>query len=177
VAVEKWKLDPVHSSIGFWVRHLMISKVHGRFAQWSGSLEFDPENPSASHVEATIEAASIDTKDAQRDGHLKSPDFFDVEKHPNITFKSTGVAAAGEGRFTVKGDLTLHGVTNPVTLDVEYAGQQTHPQGGTRAGFSAHTSINRKDYGIVFNMVLDTGGVALSEKVEIDLDIQGVKVA
>jgi polyisoprenoid-binding protein YceI len=177
VAVEKWTLDPVHSNVGFWVRHLMISKVHGRFAQFSGSLEFDPANPGASRVEATIDTASIDTKDAGRDGHLKSPDFFDVEKYPNITFKSTAVEAAGEGNFKVKGDLTLHGVTHPVTLDVEYAGTQAHPQGGTRVGFSAHTAINRKDYGVTFNMALEAGGVALSDKVEIDLDIQGVKVA
>jgi polyisoprenoid-binding protein YceI len=177
VAAEKFTFDPVHSTVGFWVRHLMISKVHGRFTQWSGTLEFDEANPAASKVEVQIDVASVDTKDAQRDGHLKSPDFFDVEKYPHITFKSTSVEVAGDKHYHVKGDFSMHGATHPVTLDVEYAGRAKHPQGGERAGFSAHTSINRKDYGVNFNMVLEAGGVALSEKVEIDLDIQAIKAA
>jgi polyisoprenoid-binding protein YceI len=177
VALEKWTFDPVHSTVGFWVRHLMISKVHGRFTQWSGTLEFDEKNPAASRVEVQIDAASVDTKEAQRDGHLKSPDFFDVEKHPHITFKSTGVEVAGEAHYKVTGDFTLHGVTHPVTLDVEYHGRAMHPRGGERAGFSARTSINRKDYGMHFNMALETGGVVVSDKVEIELDIQAVKAA
>lgn len=177
MATEKWTFDPVHSTVGFWVRHLMISKVHGRFTQWSGTLEFDEKNPAASHVEVEIDTASVDTKDAQRDGHLKSPDFFDVEKYPKITFKSTSVEVVGENHYHVKGDFTLHGVTHPVTLDAEYAGRAKHPMGGERAGFSARTSINRKDYGVAFNIVMEAGGLALSEKVEIELELQAVKVA
>lgn len=175
MAVEKWQFDTVHSSVGFWVRHLMISKVRGHFSKWSGTVDFDEANPSASRVEVQIDAASIDTKEPQRDGHLRSPDFFDVEKYPHISFTSTAVDRAGDGHFHVKGDLTLHGVTHPVTLDVEYAGRAAHPQGGERVGFSAHTSINRKDYGLVWNMVLEAGGVALSDKVEIELDVQASK--
>jgi polyisoprenoid-binding protein YceI len=175
MAAEKWNLDVAHSSIGFWVRHLMVTKVHGRFTKWSGSLMFDEQDPSLSSVEVQIDVASVDTSDAQRDGHLKSPDFFDVEKYPQITFKSTRVEPKGDGHYAVTGDFTLRGVTHPVVLDTEYAGRAKHPMGGERAGFSAHTSINRKDYGVAFNMVLDTGGLAVSEKVEINLDVQAVK--
>jgi polyisoprenoid-binding protein YceI len=175
MAAEKWVFDTAHSSVGFSVRHLMISKVHGNFTQWTGHIEFDEANPSASSVEAQIDVASIDTKEAQRDGHLKSPDFFDVEKYPHLTFKSTSVTGSGE-HLDVKGDLTLHGVTHPVTLKVEYAGRAKHPMNGSeRAGFSAHTTINRKDFGLGWNAVLEAGGVAVSEKVEITLEIQAIK--
>jgi polyisoprenoid-binding protein YceI len=175
MAAEKWTLDVAHSSIGFMVRHLVISKVHGRFTKWSGSLELDEQDLTKSSVEVQIDAASVDTSDAQRDGHLRSADFFDVEKHPQITFKSTSVEKKGDDKLAVHGDFTLHGVTHPVVLDVEYAGRTKHPMGGERAGFSAHTSINRKDYGIVFNMILDNGGLGLSEKVDITLEIQAAK--
>jgi polyisoprenoid-binding protein YceI len=174
MALEKWNFDLAHSSVGFWVRHLMISKVHGRFTKWTGEIAFDAEDPSKSSVEVQIDAASIDTQEAQRDGHLKSADFFDVEKFPHITFKSTSVTGKSEA-FDAHGDLTLHGVTHPVVLHVEYAGRTKHPMGGERAGFSAHTSINRKDYGLHWNMVLEAGGVGVGDKVEINLEIQATK--
>ena len=172
MAIQKWEFDPVHSTVAFSVRNLVVAKVHGRFARWSGTLLVDETNPAASSVEVSIETDSIDTHDAGRDVHLRSADFFDVAKYPSITFRSTGVDAQGDGRFKVTGDLTLHGVTRAVVLDVEYHGQVVAPHVGTRAGFSARTSVNRKDFGITFNQVLDTGGLALSERVDVTLDVE-----
>jgi polyisoprenoid-binding protein YceI len=177
MALEKWNIDVVHSTIGFTVRHLMVSKVHGFFTKWKGSLAFDEKNPSSSHAEVEIDVASVDTREPQRDAHLKSGDFFEVEKHPKMTFKTTAVESGKDGHFNVTGDLTLRGVTKSVVLDVEYGGRSTHPQMGERAGFSAHTSINRKDFGVAFNQVLDNGGVALSDKVDINLEIEATKAA
>jgi polyisoprenoid-binding protein YceI len=175
MATQNWTLDNAHSTVGFWVRHLMVTKVHGAFSKWSGSLEIDEQNPAASRVEVTIDVASIDTKEPQRDGHLRSGDFFDAEKYPHITFKSTKVEKA-EGGYHVTGDLTLKGITHPVTIEVEDAGRAKHPMtGDTRAGFSAHTSIKRSDFGLTWNAVLETGGVALSDKVEINLEIQAFR--
>lgn len=174
MALENWNIDVVHSTIGFTVRHLMVSKVHGYFTKWNGKLAFDEANPSASHAEAQIEVASVDTREPQRDAHLKTGDFFEVEKYPYMTFKSTGVERAGD-RFKVKGDLTLRGVTRPIVLDVEYGGRAKHPQMGERVGFSASTTINRKDFGVSFNQLLDGGGLALSEKVDINLEIEATK--
>jgi polyisoprenoid-binding protein YceI len=177
MALEKWNIDVVHSTIGFTVRHLMVSKVHGFFTKWNGSLEFDEKNPASSHAEVQIDVASVDTREPQRDAHLKSGDFFEVEKHPQMTFKSTAVERGKDGHFKVTGDLTLRGVTKPVVLDVEYGGRSKHPQMGERVGFSASTSINRKDFGVSFNQVLDNGGVALSDKVDITLEIEATKAA
>ena len=171
-----WTFDPTHSQIGFSVRHLMVSKVRGEFTKWKGSFDFDPARPELAAVAVEIDAASIDTHEPQRDGHLKSPDFFDVAKFPTLTFKSTKVERAGEN-FRVAGDLTIHGVTRPVTLDVEFGGQVTDMQGGTRAGFSAKTIIDRKDFGLTWNMVLEAGGIAVSEKVGINVEIEAVKAA
>ncbi|MEW6434369.1 MAG: YceI family protein [Myxococcota bacterium] len=175
MAKEKWDFDLTHSSINFWVRHLMVSKVHGRFTKWSGQFEFDETNPSGSRVEVQIDAASIDTKEAQRDGHLRSADFLDVEKHPSITFRSSGVESAGEKRYRVKGDLTIHGTSRPIVLDVDYAGRVKDPWGGERAGFTAKTSIDRKDFGLTWNQTLDAGGVVVGDKVEIGIEIEAVK--
>lgn len=177
MAVENWKFDTVHSSVNFWVRHLMVSKVHGRFAKWSGSLAFDEQAPETSHLEVEIDAASIDTKEPQRDTHLRSADFFDVEKYPTLKFVSTKVAKTGESEFKLTGDLTMHGVTKPVTLDVEYGGRATHAQMGERTGFSARGAINRKDWGLTWNQVLDAGGLALSDKIELHLEIEATKAA
>jgi polyisoprenoid-binding protein YceI len=177
MALEKWNIDVVHSTIGFTVRHLMVSKVHGLFTKWNGTFEFDEQSPARSHVEVQIEVSSVDTREPQRDAHLKSGDFFEAEKFPFITFKSTKVESGAKDHFKVTGDFTLRGVTRPVVLDVEYAGRATHPQMGERAGFSAHTSINRKDFGVNFNQVLDAGGVALSEKVDINIEIEATKAA
>jgi polyisoprenoid-binding protein YceI len=176
MALENWKIDVVHSTVGFTVRHLMVSKVHGYFTKWNGTLAFDEQNPSASHAEATIEVASVDTREPQRDGHLRTGDFFEAEKFPHMTFKSTKVDRGDGGHFKVTGDLTLRGVTKPVVLDVEYGGRSKHPQMGERVGFSANTTINRKDFGVSYNQVLEAGGIAISEKVDIHLEIEATKV-
>jgi polyisoprenoid-binding protein YceI len=178
MAAQTWKFDTAHSTVGFWVRHLMVTKVHGAFTKWSGTLELDDQDPVRSHLEVQIDAASIDTKEPQRDGHLRSPDFFDVEKYPNITFKSTGVERAGEGHYHVTGDLTIRGVTHPVKLDVEDGGRAKHPMAGDhRAGFSAHGSIKRSEFGLTWNAALEAGGVAVSDKVEINLEVQAFRPA
>ncbi len=170
MAAETWEMDTVHSSINFWVRHLMVSKVRGRFTRWSGQLQFDEQNPAASHVEVEIDSASIDTREEQRDNHLRSPDFLDVAKFPKLTFRSRAVRSAGKGRYQVEGDLTMHGVTQPITLDVEHGGQSKDPWGAERTGFSANASLNRKDFGLGWNQALETGGVLVGEKVELELE-------
>jgi polyisoprenoid-binding protein YceI len=175
MALEKWKFDTVHSSVSFSVRHLMISKVHGSFKTWSGSLETDDANPANSKVQVSIDAASIDTKEPQRDDHLRSADFLDAANHPKVTFESTGVQKVNDEHFKVSGNLTIHGVSKPVTLDTEYFGRQKDPWGGERAGFSAKTSIDRRDFGLVFNIPLEGGGFVVGEKVDITLDVQAVK--
>jgi polyisoprenoid-binding protein YceI len=177
MALEKWKFDTVHSSVSFSVRHLMISRVHGSFRNWSGSLETDDANPANSKVQASIEAASIDTKEPQRDDHLRSADFIDAANHPNITFESTSVNKVNDEHFKVSGSLTIRGVSKPVTLDTEYFGRQKDPWGGERTGFSAKTTIDRKEFGLVFNIPLDGGGFVVGEKVDITLDVQAVKEA
>jgi polyisoprenoid-binding protein YceI len=174
MALENWNIDTVHSTVGFTVRHLMVSKVHGLFTKWKGTLAFDEANVAASQVEVTIDVASVDTREPQRDAHLRSGDFFEAEKFPQMTFKSTKVQGT-KAAFKVTGDLTLRGVTKSVVLDVEYAGRTVHPQLGERAGFSAHTSINRKDFGVTYNQVLEAGGLALSEKVDIVIEIEATK--
>ena len=171
----QWQFDPSHSSIGFSVRHMMVSKVRGEFTKWNGTFAFDDARPEAAAVNITIDAASIDTREAQRDGHLRSPDFFDAATYPHLTFASTKVEKVGAGDFKVYGDLTIRGVTRPVVLDAEYSGQVKDMQGGTRAGFSAKTSIERKDFGLVWNVVLEAGGFAVADKVDIHLDIEAVQ--
>jgi polyisoprenoid-binding protein YceI len=175
MAIEKWQFDLAHSGISFWVRHLLVSKVRGSFTRFAGDLHFNEAVPAESHLEVQIEAASVDTHEAKRDEHLRSPDFFDAAKYPHLTFRSTRVEAAGSERYRVTGDLTIHGVTHEATLDVEYAGRVKDPWGGERAGFSARSTIDRKDFGIVFNQVLDAGGLALGDKVEIAIEIEAVK--
>ena len=175
MAAEKWNIDNVHSSIEFTVRHLLVSKVRGRFTRWGGAFLYDEKNPTASSVDVQIDVASVDTHEAQRDAHLRSGDFFEAEKHPTITFKSTGVDARGGGALAVRGDLTIRGVTRPVVLDVELGGHVKDPWGNDRVGFAATTSIDRKDFGITFNQVLDMGGVALGEKVDIAIEIEATR--
>lgn len=175
MTIEKWNFDLVHSSINFWVRHLMVSKVRGRFTKWSGLIELDEVNPGASRAEVEIDASSIDTKEEQRDAHLRSVDFLDVETHPKITFRTTAVSGGVDRRFRVTGDLAIRGTTRPVVLDVEYAGRVKDPWGGERAGFSAKTSIDRKDFGLTWNKALDAGGVVVGDKVEIDIEIEATK--
>lgn len=176
MASEKWDLDLVHSSINFWVRHLMVSKVHGRFSIWSGTLRFDPQNPSDGEVDIQIDASSIDTREAQRDAHLRSADFLGVEKHPHITFKSKSVQKESEQEYKVSGELSIVGTSKPVILDVEYSGYAKDPWGGERIGFSAKTSINRKDFGLAWNQALETGGFLVGDKIDIQIEVEAVKV-
>ncbi len=176
MSAEQWDFDLSHSSIGFHVRHLMISKVHGRFTSWTGALQLDSADPTKSHVEVQIDAASIDTKEPKRDDHLRSADFLDAANFPQLTFKSTRVARDGD-ELAVDGELTIHGVTRPVHLKVEPAGQVKDPWGGTRTGFSAKTTISRKDFGLTWNQLLEAGGVAVGDKIEISLEIEAVKKA
>lgn len=168
-----WVIDNAHSSAEFSVRHMMVSNAKGRFSKVSGTFEFDETNPSASEVEATIDVSSINTHDEKRDGHLISPDFFDVAVYPTITFKSTKVEKKSDEKFVVEGDLTIRDVTKSVTLDVEYNGQGKNPWGITVAGFNAITAINRKDFGLNWNAALETGGVIVGENVKISLEIEG----
>jgi polyisoprenoid-binding protein YceI len=148
--------------------------VHGRFQQWTGSLEFDDQNPATAKVEVQIEAASIDTKEPQRDAHLRSADFLEADKYPHLTFKSTAVSRSGND-FSMVGDLTVHGVTKSVTLAAEYAGRVKDPWGGERIGFTAKTSLNRADYGLVWNKAIEAGGVVVGDKVEIEIEVEAVR--
>jgi polyisoprenoid-binding protein YceI len=175
MAVSNWNVDTVHSAIHFSVRHMVVAKTRGRFTKWSGQIVFDPDNAAASSVQVTIDPASIDTGDAQRDGHLRSADFFDVEKYPQATFRSTKVEELGEGRFLIAGDLTLHGVTKPVSFEAIYEGTGKDPWGGERLGFAAATSIDRREFGLKWNQALETGGVLVGDKVELNLEIEAVK--
>jgi polyisoprenoid-binding protein YceI len=174
MAREKWNFDATHSSVDFVVRHMVVSKVRGRFTKWTGSVEFDAANYADSSLEVSIDVDSIDTHEAQRDGHLKSPDFFDVANHPKMTFKGTKFSGSG-GDLKITGDLTIRGTTKEVTLDAEYLGTGKDPWGGTRAGFSAKTSILREDFGLTWNAALETGGVLVGKKVDIEIDVELVK--
>jgi polyisoprenoid-binding protein YceI len=167
-----WNVDPVHSSIGFVARHLMVSKVRGQFTSFSGTITI-AENRLESKVEASVEVGSISTGDETRDGHLKSPDFFDAEKYPTMTLVSTGIEPDGKD-YVLHTDLTIKGITKPVDFELEFDGVSGDPWGGTRAGFSAEAEVNRKDWGLEWNVVLETGGVMLGEKVKIQLDVQAV---
>jgi polyisoprenoid-binding protein YceI len=176
MATQIWTFDTAHSTIAFSVRHMVISKVHGRFTKWSGSFAIDADTGAPALTDVTIETASIETNEAQRDAHLRSADFFDAERFPNIHFKSTGVTRAGDD-FVIAGDLTIRGVTLPVRLAVESGGTGKDPWGNLRAGFSARTTINRKDFGLVWNAALETGGVLVGEKVEIAIEVEAIKAA
>src|SRR5438270_8076111 len=177
MAVSIWNIDPSHSAIHFSVRHMVVSKTRGRFTRWNGQIAFDVENPEASSVQVNIEPASLDTADAQRDTHLRSADFFDVEKYPQATFKSTKVEDIGGDRLRIIGDLTLHGVTRSVTLEGLYEGSGKDPWGGERAGFSANVTIDRREFGLQWNKALETGGVLVGDKVELTLEVEAVKQA
>jgi polyisoprenoid-binding protein YceI len=169
-----WKVDQSHTTVGFSVSHIFTS-VQGRFDRFDGTIVFDPEKPESAIVRATVEAASINTNNAKRDKHLRSGDFFDVEKHPTLSFESTGgVTEMKENRGKLAGNLTIHGVTKPVVFDVTFRGQGKDPWGNVRAGFAASLSINRKDYGLNWNEVLETGGLLVGEEVEIRIDAEGI---
>ncbi|MGH9516768.1 MAG: YceI family protein [Terriglobales bacterium] len=175
-AVSTWNLDPTHSVAEFKVKHMMISNVKGQFTKLTGVLKFDEQDVAESTVDASIDAASIHTRDEQRDGHLKSADFFDVEKFPTLTFKSTGVVRKSDDELAVTGDLTIHGVTRKAVFAVEGPTPATKdPWGNTRLGLSATTKINRKDFGLTWNAALETGGILVGDEVTITLDVEFVK--
>lgn len=167
-----WTIDPVHSEVGFSVRHMMVSKVRGKFTSFSGTLT-TAEDPAQSSVTATIDLASIDTGNEDRDNHIRSADFFGVDEHKTMTFRSTGIRADGDD-FVLDGELSLHGVTKPVSLHLELGGFGPDPYGGTRVGFTATGEINRKDFGIDFNAALETGGLVVADKVTVQLEIEAV---
>lgn len=170
-----WEIDPAHSSANFSIRHMMIAKVHGGFTKLSGQLRLDRKDPSKSSVEAVIDAASIDTREPKRDEHLRSADFFDVQKYPSITFKSKRIEQDGEGT-KLHGDLTIHGVTKEVALEVEGLDvEMKDPWGNLKLGASATTKIKRKEFGLSWNAALETGGVLVGDDVHITLDVQFVK--
>jgi polyisoprenoid-binding protein YceI len=167
-----WKVDPVHTHVQFSVRHMMVANVKGVFCKTAGSVVLPDGDLTKAEIAIEIDANSIDTREPQRDAHLKSPDFLDANQFPQITFRSNHIAKSGSG-YTVAGDLTIHGVTKTVALNVEAPGPEAKdPWGGIRRGFEAHTEINRKDFGLVWNQALETGGVLIGDKVKIDLEVE-----
>ena len=172
-----WTLDPSHTRIGFVARHAMVTKVRGAFNDFEGSATVDGDDLARSTARLTIKAASIDTRNEQRDGHLRSNDFLAMEDHPEITFVSTGVTQTGATSLELTGDLTIKGVTRAVTVPFDFEGVATDPYGNLRAGFEGSVTINRKDYGITWNAALETGGVLVSDKIVLELEVSAIKNA
>lgn len=170
-----YSIDPAHSRIGFVARHAMVTKVRGSFDEFTGAIHLDAAEPARATAEISIDVASVDTRNEQRDGHLRTNDFFDAQTYPTITFKSTSVKQLDESNFAVTGDLTIKGVTKSVTVDFEFAGVATDPFGNVRAGFEGTASLNRSDYGVSFNAALETGGLLVSEKITIEIEISAIK--
>jgi polyisoprenoid-binding protein YceI len=177
MSTNTWNIDATHSGINFSIRHMVVSKVRGRFTKYTGALRVDDGDLTRSSVEATIDASSIDTGTAQRDTHLRSADFFDVERYPELRFRSTRVEKVADDRYRVVGDLTIRDVTREVVLDAEYSGRGTDPWGNERVAFTAKTSLDRKDFGLKWNQALEAGGVLVGERVDIELDVQAVKAS
>jgi len=172
-----WQIDHAHSQVQFSARHMMISNVRGRFESFTGKVEFDEEDPTRSSVDVEIDAASIHTREPQRDAHLKSPDFLDADQYPYLRFKSAQVEKVDDTHGRIVGDLTIRDVTRQVVLNVEYAGQAKSPWGTVSAGFSATTKINRKDWGLTWNAALETGGVLVGDEVTVSIELEVVKQA
>jgi polyisoprenoid-binding protein YceI len=168
-------VDPAHSRIGFVARHAMVTKIRGSFREFEGRAHLDADDPSTSRFELTIQAASIDTGNADRDGHLRSNDFFDMASHPEIRFVSTAVEAAGADTYKVTGDLTIRAVTKPVTFDVEYTGTAVDPFGNVRVGLEGSARVNRKDWGVSWNVALEAGGLLVSEHVVLDFEVSLIR--
>ena len=177
MANTSWQVDGTHSSVGLTVRHMVISKVRGRFSRWNAKLDLDPANLARSSVQVEIEAASIDTGVADRDAHLRSPDFLDAEKHPTLRYQSRRVEVVSHDRLRVVGDLTIRDVTREVVLDVEYGGEGKDPWGNTRVGFTATASLARKDFGLTWNQALETGGVLVADRVDVEIELQAIRQA
>ena len=172
-----YAIDPTHSRIGFVARHAMVTKVRGSFNEFEGSGYFDATDPSNSTAQLTIAAASIDTRNADRDAHLRSNDFFDMETYPEITFASTAVEQVDDTSYRVTGDLTIKGTTKPVTVDFEYTGTAIDPYQNQRIGLEGRTTVNRKDWGVSWNAALDAGGVLVSEKVTLEFEVSAIRTA
>ncbi len=172
--MAQWNIDPTHTSAEFSVRHMMITNVRGKFETISGVVEYDAENPSAASVDVTIDVKSINSGVADRDNHLRSADFFDAEKFPNITFKSTKVVFSGDNDVKVTGDLTIRDVTRSVVIEGEFLGQHKTPFGTTIVGFNGNTQINREDFGLTWNVALETGGVLVGKDIKIALEVEAV---
>ena len=175
MATTKWILEPTHSELQFKVRHLMISNVTGHFTKFDGSVETEGDDISTAKIDFTVDVDSISTNNAQRDGHLKSPDFFDTANHPAISFTSSELKKENDEEYKLHGNLTMHGVTKPVSLDVEFGGIGKDPWGNTRAGFTVNGKINRTDFGLNYNAALEAGGVMLSEDVKIHANMEFVR--
>lgn len=169
-----WQIDDVHTHIGFSVRHMMVSTVRGQFRAYRGTVAIDPTDFTRSTITGEVDVTSIDTGNGQRDDHLRTGDFFDAPNHPKITFASTTIEAKGDEAFVVHGDLTIRGVTKPVAFDVEYRGTSKNPWGKTVTGLSAHATINRREFGVNYNAILEAGGVAVSEKVKLEIELEAV---
>ena len=170
-----WKIDSAHSEIQFSVRHMMISKARGRFDAFSGEVNFDEKNPAASSVDVSIDASSINTRDAQRDGHLKSPDFLNMEEYPALRFISKRVEVLGENKGRIYGDLTIRDISREVVMDADFSGTAKSPWGATSAGFSATTSFDRTEWGLVWNQALETGGILVGDKVDVSIELELIK--
>jgi polyisoprenoid-binding protein YceI len=173
----EYTLDSSHTRIGFSARHAMVTKVRGSFNDIAGGGYFDAEDPTRSHLEVTIQAASIDTRNADRDAHLRSNDFFDMENHPEIRFVSTAVEPVDDTTYRVTGDLAMRGVTKPITIDLEFTGSAVDPFGNTRIGLEGQVTVNRKDWGITWNAALEAGGVLVSEKATLEFEVSAVKIS
>lgn len=171
----KWAIDPTHSSVEFSIRHMMFTNVKGSFQTYEASIEADPSDLTTADITFSVDLASVDTKNEDRDNHLRSADFFDVENKPKMTFTSTKVEKKDEREYAVTGDLSLNGVTKSETFDVTFEGQGKDPWGNEKAGFSAEGTLNRSDYGLTWNAALETGGVLVGDKVKISLEIQAAK--
>lgn len=177
IPAGSYTIDPAHSRIGFVARHAMVTKVRGSFNDFTGKGTFDVDDPSRSHLELTIQAKSIDTRNADRDAHLRSNDFFDMDQFPELHFVSTAVEAAGDNAFRVTGDLTIKGVTKPVTIELEHTGNATDPYGNDRIGLEGSVTVNRKDWGVNWNATLEAGGVLVSENVTVEIEVSAIKDA
>lgn len=172
---SKWMLDPAHSSVDFSVKHMMIANVKGTFNQFDATIEADPDDLTSASIELNIDLASVDTRNEDRDNHLRSADFFNVQKNPKMTFTTTNIERKGKGEYNVTGNLTIAGVTKSETISVTYEGSGVDPWGNVKAGFTADGSLNRSDYGLTWNSALETGGVLVGDKIKISLDLQASK--
>jgi len=173
MSTRRYAVDPTHSSLGFTARHLVVSKVRGQFRKFDSELDLDPSDWSRSKIVVKIDTASVDTGVSDRDGHLRSPDFFDAAAHPVATFTSTRIEPKGD-RLAIAGELTIRGNTRPVTLDAEFLGESKDPWGNAKAGFSAHATLDRREFGLTWNKALETGGMLVGDKIELAIDLQAV---